>query len=213
MNSLSKIYSEHHQNNRKRNFVIFEEERAKFIRENVQTGKTILDIGCRDGALTKHGFNNNKITGCDIDPEALKHAEQLGVETILIDLNGNWSELNGKKYDIIFAFEIIEHLYFPEKVLEKIDAHLNTGGKFIGSLPNAFSLTNRVRLAFGRKNGTTLCDPTHINHFSYLEIRKMLDSHFRNVIIFPLVDKKWMILAKVVPSLFGFMFNFKADKK
>lgn len=216
-NSLTNIYSEHHKKNRGRNFVLYEKERSEFIQHYTQNNKeqSILDIGCRDGALTHYALSEkNTITGCDIDTDSLNYAKNRGINTVYMDLNGPWEELGEKKYDIVMAFEIIEHLYFPEKVLEKIKVHLKNDGYLIGSVPNAFSWMNRILLFFGIKKGTPLSDPTHINHFSYPELKSIFEHHFQEVEILPLTTKDRLILAQTSPNLFsaGFLFMCKGKK-
>lgn len=215
-NSLTEIYSEHHKKNRGRNFVFYEKERSEFIQHHTRNmGKrSILDIGCRDGALTRYAISKeNTITGCDIDTDSLHHAKERGINTVYMDLNGQWEEIRDKRYDIVMAFEIIEHLYFPEKVLEKIKAHLKEDAYLIGSVPNAFSWMNRILLFLGTKKGTPLSDPTHINHFSYSELKATLKKHFTKVEILPLVTQNRKILAKISPGLFGAGFLFKCSNK
>src|SRR3989344_4571889 len=82
--------------------------------------------------------------------------------------------------------EVLEHLFFPERVIEKAARVLRDDGILVGSVPNAFSLINRFRLFFGRKRLTPLYDPTHVNHFSRAEFSGLLALHFREVTIEPL---------------------------
>lgn len=202
-NSLQNIYESHHFKNRPQDFSILEKERSELLREYIGKGKKVLDIGCRDGTLTRHFIDGNSVLGVDIDDNLLKKAESnLHIKTLHIDLNGDWRELNNEKFDVIVAGEILEHLYYPERIIEKVVKHLNPGGKFIGSVPNAFSLKNRLRYLAGTKKYTPLSDPTHINHFSYLELRNLLKKYFKNVEIIGL--GKYAKLSKKYPSLISF---------
>lgn len=201
--SLSDIYTHHHGSNRDRGFSIMEQERGDFLKKTIGRGKEILDIGCRNGVLTAHFKEGNDVTGVDIDPVALEEAgRKLHIKTMQMDLLGDWREISEKKYDVIVAGEVLEHLYFPEKVLEKIIKHLKGEGMFIGSVPNAFSIKNRLRLAMGRKKGTSLYDPTHINHFSFDELFNLLSRHFRQVDLIGL--GRYKRLSKLSPKNFAF---------
>jgi 2-polyprenyl-3-methyl-5-hydroxy-6-metoxy-1,4-benzoquinol methylase len=125
--SASNIYEYHHKKNRKQNFSLFEKERGDFIQSMVSKKKwlDILDIWCRDGNLTKYfDINANTILWADIDRDAMKLANEKWIKTEYVDLNWDWNELWSKKFDVIWAFEIIEHLYFPDLVIEKIYNHL-----------------------------------------------------------------------------------------
>lgn len=205
---LGEIYKEHHNTSRKEGFSSLEKERGELLNKIIGSGKDVLDIGCRDGVLTKYFLDNNKILGVDIDDGALKRAkENLGIETIVVDLNSDWQELGEHKFDAVVAGEVLEHLYFPEKVIEKVKEHLKERGVFVGSVPNAFNLKNRVRYLFGRKKNTPLEDPTHINHFSCNELKSLLQKYFSKVEIIGL--GRFKLFSKLMPNWFAFHLFFK----
>jgi 2-polyprenyl-3-methyl-5-hydroxy-6-metoxy-1,4-benzoquinol methylase len=208
--NLEKIYNYHNKIERGYGFAVYSEERGRFFAEKIGTGKKVLDLGCRDGILTKFYSSRNKVLGVDIDKEALKIAEEnLGIRTKRIDLNDEWN-LPKNYFDIVIAAELIEHLYYPEIVIKKTANVLKKDGMFLGSVPNAFNLKNRFRLFLGSKKNTPLADPTHINHFSRKEILFLLKKYFRKVNIYPL--GKYSYLDKLFPGLCSYMFLFEAKK-
>lgn len=209
-NSLREIYTHHHAHSRERGFSILKEERGALLKELVGKGKKVLDMGCRDGTLTKYFIEGNQVLGLDIDQNTLNEAAKLGIETKIVDLNGEWLELNGRKFDVIVAGEVLEHLYYPEKVAARTAEHLLPGGQFIGSVPNAFSLKNRLRYLFGSKRYTPLSDPTHITQFNVSELEIILKKYFRQVKIIGL--GRYQKLAKFSPNLFSFDLFFVAEK-
>jgi 2-polyprenyl-3-methyl-5-hydroxy-6-metoxy-1,4-benzoquinol methylase len=216
MSQIGDIYTHHHATNRNKGFTIMEEGRSTFLHKNIGTGKKVLDIGCRNGVLTKHFADGNVVWGVDIDPVALEEAKSLlgnkspDNKFFVMDLLGDWNELNGERFDVIVCGEVLEHLYFPEKVVQKVVAHLKEGGTFLGSVPNAFSLKNRLRLARGTKVGTSLSDPTHINHFSFDELLKLFSKYFKHVEIDGL--GKYTGLIKLSPKHFSFDLIWKCIK-
>jgi 2-polyprenyl-3-methyl-5-hydroxy-6-metoxy-1,4-benzoquinol methylase len=211
MTGLEQTYIYHHTKGGRRGRTMFGEQRGVFLREAIGTGKTILDIGCRDGELTREFYKGNKVLGIDIDLEALaKIKQELGIDTDKIDLHGNWN-LPTESFDVVVAGEVLEHLYYPQIVLGKVADVLKSDGILVGSVPNAFSLINRTRLFFGIKKGTPLNDPTHINHFKRSELERLLKEQFANVEILPLGKYAW--LDKFFPGFFSFMFLFKASHK
>ena len=210
MSSLQQIYESHHSSKRSQGFSIMEKERGNLLKQNVGNGKSVLDIGCRDGALTKWFAEGNSVLGVDIDSKSLERAEQnLNIKTQLVDLNGDWEELSDLKFDAIVAGEILEHLYYPEHVIEKVKNHLNPGGVFLGSVPNAFNLKHRLRYLSGSKKGTPLEDPTHITQFSAQELRILLGRYFSNVKIIGL--GRYQKLAALKPGWFAFDLFFIAE--
>jgi 2-polyprenyl-3-methyl-5-hydroxy-6-metoxy-1,4-benzoquinol methylase len=208
--TLSGIYERHHAANRGAGYAILGKERGALIAHLIGQGKNVLDIGCRDGALTEWFVQGNEVTGVDIDAAALQRtSERLGIKTILGDVNGDWSEF-GQGYDVVVMGEILEHLYFPEEVLDRVLRVLNEGGMLIGTVPNAFSLKNRVRYALGRKKHTPLSDPTHINHFLYGELDEMLAKRFARHEIRGL--GRYTKLAAKLPQWFAFDLLFIGRK-
>ncbi len=114
-------------------------------------------------------------------------------------------------FDVVVAGEVLEHLYFPVNIVEKIAKHVRSGGVFLGSVPNAFSLINRFRYLAGQKKYTPLADPTHITQFHIEELRTILEAHFEHVDIQGL--SRFPHLAAWLPGLFGFDLFFIAHKK
>lgn len=183
--------------------------RGKFLTENIGFGKKVLDIGCRDGELTGYFAKGNEVLGADIDSIALKRAEEkLGIRTIHLDLNSPWECLPKNHFDVVVAAEVIEHLYYPSVVTERVKKVLKPGGLFIGTVPNAFSLKNRMRLWFLQKKGTSLEDPTHINHFTVKELKETLDKHFECVSVYG--AGRLGLLANIFPQELAFNLFFYA---
>ena len=205
--SLGNIYNEHHKKGDRCGMSLFKNERGSFLRDKIGENKKILDIGCRDGILTETYFKNNDVLGVDIDEEALEVAENnLGVKTQQLNLYDDWNL--SKDFDVVVAGEVLEHLYYPQKTIEKIIKVLKPNGIFLGSVPNAFSLKNRIRLFFAKKGDTSLHDPTHINHFSHKEFKQILEKYFEEVKIYPLGNFAW--LDKFWPGMFSFILLFEA---
>lgn len=211
--SLEHIYREHHTSRRGASFLIDGGEvRGAFLRSHVGSGKRVLDIGCRDGALTGYYCQGNDVTGIDIDSDALARAkEAYGITTIHADLNGEWP-VEGP-YDVVVACEIIEHLYYPDHVLRKIYAVLAPGGVLLGSVPHAFSLQSRARLMLARKKNTALEDPTHINHFWGPEFKTLIEAQgYSDVVLTDVVSGKFRLISKLFPYWFAHSFLFTARK-
>lgn len=213
MSSIEQIYNSHHKKQRGEGFAILKDERGGFLKEKIGTGKKVLDLGCRDGALTKYFCENNEVLGVDIDSEAMERAEkQLGIKIKKIDLNGEWG-LPENNFDIVVAAEVIEHLYHPEILMQKIKKVLKDDGAFVGSIPYAFSLQSRIKMFFAIKTGTPFQDPTHINHFSYKEFSDLLRKNFKEVEIRAIVPARYKIFTKLFPYLFAHDFLFIAKSK
>lgn len=173
MKELQRIYTQH--NKKRLGHTEYKEVRGALFKEAVGQGNKVLDVGCRDGTLTAFFLENNEVKGLDIDSEALKLCP---FKTKKIDLNSDWMESG---YQVVVMGEVLEHLYFPTDVLINCSRALESGGKLIGSVPNAFAWRFRLKYILGRKDKTPLSDPTHINHFSKKELTELLKKVFTNV--------------------------------
>jgi SAM-dependent methyltransferase len=171
LEQLSERYAEHNRVERGAGFVFAGAERAALFRRYVGgPGRRVLDLGCRDGALTRVYAEGNDLVGVDADRDALAAASELGIET-------RWADLDeplpfaGASFDVVVAGELLEHLRDPRAVVAEVRRVLRSGGTFVASVPNAYRLKNRLRFLAGRKPED---DPTHLQMFSADDVRALL---------------------------------------
>jgi SAM-dependent methyltransferase len=172
LEQLSERYAEHNRVERGAGFVFAGPERIELFRRYVGgPGRDVLDLGCRDGALTQAYAGGNAIVGVDADREALAEAQKLGIETRWADLD-DALPFEAGTFDVVVAGELLEHLRDPRRVVSEVLRVLRSGGTFVGSVPNAYRLKNRLRFLTGRKPEN---DPTHLQMFAPADIRAFLD--------------------------------------
>lgn len=122
----------------------------KFLPLKNGKNKEVLEIGCGIGAFAKilneRGF---KVNATDVSPFIVERAKQIhpNINFEILDIEKD-TKVN-RKYDYIFAFEVLEHLNNPAKILKNIKKMLNGKGVLIFSTP------------FPTKE--MLADPMHIN--------------------------------------------------
>ena len=115
------------------------EQRLKFIKREKQSGQ-LLDIGCGLGFFIKtahkYGFD---VYGIDVAKRAVQYVENTfkliaRVETL--------DELlrQGKRFDLITLWHVLEHFVNPVDELKKIRRLLNEGGVCFIEVPNLHSL-------------------------------------------------------------------------
>src|SRR5436190_15670669 len=81
-------YLRHHHERGRNDFVFCGPERLPLFREWVGgPGLRVLDLGCRDGALTSAYLVGNRVVGVDVDRETLARAAERGIETVWADLD------------------------------------------------------------------------------------------------------------------------------
>jgi SAM-dependent methyltransferase len=182
LEQLSDRYAEHNRTERGRGFIFAGPEREALFRRYVGgPGRRVLDLGCRDGALTQAYVEGNEVVGVDADREALAEAERLGIETHWADLDQplDFADAN---FDVVVAGELLEHLRDPDCLVAEIRRVLRPRGTFVASVPNAYRLKGRLRFLYGRAPES---DPTHLQMFSPADVRALLagfeDSHLHFV--------------------------------
>jgi 2-polyprenyl-3-methyl-5-hydroxy-6-metoxy-1,4-benzoquinol methylase len=136
--------------------------RKEFINKLNFKNKIILDLGCANGHLIKKHIKDNKIYGIDIGKESLKEAKKNGFfQTKCLNLDNDKFPYNKKMFDVIFCFDVIEHVFKPEKLIKNISKVIKDGGTLYLTTHNLFRCSNPKKVS-----GPYL--------FSIKEIRTML---------------------------------------
>jgi SAM-dependent methyltransferase len=163
LEDLEARYGEHHTSARDRQFVFAAPERTRLFRRYVGgPGRRVLDVGCRAGALTRAYLEGNSVVGVDVDREALGEAAKLGIETVWADAQQRLP-FGDETFDVVVAGEVLEHLAAPRALVDESFRVLRPGGTFVGSVPNAFRLKNRLGFLLGRSPSD---DPTMLQLLS-----------------------------------------------
>jgi SAM-dependent methyltransferase len=171
VSQLSERYEEHHRERRDEGDFVFVPERVPLFRAAIGTGRRVLDLGCRSGALTRHFLEGNSVVGLDVDAAALEKAAMLGIEPVRANVEEPLPFENAS-FDAVVAGELFEHLQFPDALAAEIRRVLKPGGVLVGSVPNAFRVQSRLRFLGGRPPED---DPTHLRMFSPDAVRALLD--------------------------------------
>jgi 2-polyprenyl-3-methyl-5-hydroxy-6-metoxy-1,4-benzoquinol methylase len=172
---LADFYSKHHLDGNRRNQSVSEEKRSQLFKKWMGKNKKVLDMGCRDGILTRHFIEHNKVTGLDIDKQALEACRKnLNIETKWADFSLQ-IPIPTSSFDVVVAGEVIEHLPYPEITIAEISRILKPEGLFIGSVPNSYHLKNRLRVLKGRLIDY---DQTHLRAYNVMLLRQYLEKEF-----------------------------------
>lgn len=175
--ALQTFYEDHHLSGDRLRQSFMEKERGDLFSSWIGEGKRVLDLGGRDGTLTRYYCTSNTVTIGDIDEQAMEYAsEKLGVETVYTDLNQRLP-FNDCSIDVVVLAEVMEHLPYPRITLSEIHRILVNGGKFIGNIPLAYHLKDRYQVLRGRKP-VMAGDPTHLQFFKFDELESFLSDYF-----------------------------------
>ena len=139
---------------------------------------SLLEIGCNIGhnILELHNrFPKANYYGIDIMEEAIEEARKdcpWGNFTIA-DLEKDTLPYQKEQFDYIFCPDVLEHLTFPQKVLEKLKQFLKPDGAIYACIPNLMfyevlkNLLEKGRFTYTQ---TGLLDYDHKHFFTYNEI-------------------------------------------
>lgn len=125
------------------------ELRIKLSLELIGKNKKVLDIGCYDGYVSeKIKKLGNKVFGIEISKEAVNLCNGRGIKCSEQDIEEKFP-FSDNTFDVVFAGEIIEHVFDTDGLLQEIKRVLKPNGFIVLSTPNLAALTRRLRLLFG----------------------------------------------------------------
>jgi 2-polyprenyl-3-methyl-5-hydroxy-6-metoxy-1,4-benzoquinol methylase len=146
----------------------------------IGTNFSVLEIGSGPGSITKQltAIGNCKVTALAIDPVAIELVKPFCEEVFPADLNSpTWNAiLNEKKFDVVLAADVLEHVYDPLAVLKKMTSHLNDDGRIVLSLPHVChcAITACLLLEDFDYRDWGLLDKTHIRFFGLKNMQTLI---------------------------------------
>lgn len=184
--------------------------RMEFIKKYV-INKEVLNVGCVGTA--SYEFLQKEISkiaknviGVDIDKKGLEKLKKMGYNVIYGDVQNPSFNLR-KKFDVIVAGEIIEHLENAGIFLENMRKHLKNDKLLLLTTPNAREISYHLKRIFGRiKDEKEFMDKTHVCMYSKQTITQLLERYNFKIIEFAYLDmyvkNKKRILIKLIQKKF-----------
>ena len=97
----------------------------------------ILEVGAGGGHFLKLAVKKNHLAhGIELNPKRAANMRSLGYEIKELTMNQLKKKTN-EKYNVICAFQVLEHVSNPLEFISDMISLLNQGGKIIVSVPNA----------------------------------------------------------------------------
>ncbi len=135
--------------------------------------KDILDIGCAVGFRKSDWMHRNiksiarTIVGLDLDNTSVTEIKKMGFDVE----QGDAQNFNlNRKFNLIHAGELIEHLDNPGGFLESAGRHLTPDGLLLITTPNALRISNFIYAA----TGGLKVNPEHTCWFCNTTIKTLL---------------------------------------
>ena len=145
------------------------EKARSFILKSLGSERATLDVGCFDGFFVRKLRDNGlDAYGIDFNRKAIAEGiERFGLEGRLSNKSTSDLLAEGRDFDVVTMFEVIEHLEDFDKVVSECVALLKPGGHLILSTPNA-EMTWRPPLDY---------PPHHLSRFRPKSLQFLADSH------------------------------------
>ena len=149
---------------------------AKHFIARMPQPASVLDAGCGSGygsaELAKTGAS---VTGADVSGEAVAYArEHFGAQGIrFVEAPCESLPFEPESFDLVTAFEVIEHLERWQELLTEANRVLKPGGVLLVSTPN--------RDYYTESRGEAGPNPFHVHEFDYPEFQEALIAVFPHV--------------------------------
>jgi len=189
----------------------------------------ILEVGIANGYIGKNLSQCNfEIIGIEKDKDSAGEAAEYYRKIFILDLDKE-DLPRLEPFDFIILFDILEHLYEPDRTLKKVLYFLKDNGQVIISIPNIANWAIRLRLLFGNFNYSDkgILDRSHLRFFTLKTARqfiqeanlKIIHSDFTSIPFQFLVKPGWLsncinefyyLLVRLYPKLFAYQFIFVA---
>jgi len=102
-------------------------------------GQRILEIGVGgEGGLLLGLREGNEVHGLDASATGIEGSARLGIPVQPFDADRNTIPYPDDHFDIVLAFEVIEHLSNPQFAVDEIRRVLKPSARFIASTPNPY---------------------------------------------------------------------------
>ena len=141
--------------------------------------KTVLmDIGCLTGVLLEEAQNvGMKAVGIDLSADAVKYCKKNKV-TAYHGTVYTVGQLKESSFDVITAFQIIEHERDPVRMMRRVYKLLKKGGMVILATPNYGGFWRKVM----GKRWFGFAHPEHVVLLDFNSMRKLLEkTGFRDI--------------------------------
>jgi 2-polyprenyl-3-methyl-5-hydroxy-6-metoxy-1,4-benzoquinol methylase len=111
----------------------FAQDRFNFLSEHIQGKKSVIEIGCNDGANLYPFFKNGfSVTGFDLDEDSLNVGRKFGLDLRSSDC---FDFLKNEKIDVVVLSHFLEHLIDPLSFLKALQKNLNEDGHVFVEVP------------------------------------------------------------------------------
>ena len=109
--------------------------RYLFERYELNKGDKLLDVGCGRGEFLR-GFIDLGVQGYGVDRSQSAQRYCVEADLKIADLENEPLPYPNDYFDVVYSKSVIEHFYYPEKLVQEIFRVLKPGGRIITLCPD-----------------------------------------------------------------------------
>ena len=141
--------------------------------------KRVLELGCATGSMSRLLRERGcAVVAVERDAEAAAEAAAHCERMLVGDLDDPalFDSLDGDRFDVVVAADVLEHLREPQETLRRLRPLLAPGGYLVASVPNVAHGSVRLALLDGRfpYAATGLLDRDHLRFFTRESLEELL---------------------------------------
>ena len=142
---------------------------------------TILDLGCgtgETGMMLKQKYGA-KVFGVSISEKECEISNQVLEKCYQYDLENGLPFNFVDTFDVVLLSHVLEHICYPEKLLEDLKKVLKQNGIIIVALPNIMHYNSRLKLLLGNFEYTDkgIYDYTHFRWYTFKSAERLFNKH------------------------------------
>jgi len=124
---------------------LFRRGRSAWLRRNLKSGASLLDVGCGNGKFLKFlsRYGKYRLFGTELEGNSARRAAR--IPGITLKIGGlKPDDFAPRSLDAVTLFHVFEHLEEPRKTLEIVSTILKKDGVLVMSFPNIDSFQSRL---------------------------------------------------------------------
>jgi 2-polyprenyl-3-methyl-5-hydroxy-6-metoxy-1,4-benzoquinol methylase len=193
----------------------YSESRVEVVPFILPDARSILDVGCGNGYFLKLAKDKTgaETWGLEYELNVAEEAKCRVDKVLTGSIESLADSLPDKYFDCIVFNDILEHLYQPELILEKVRPKLSEKGIIIASIPNVRYISNLVELILRKEweyKDEGILDSTHIRFFTQKSMRRIFEEAGLSVTLQVGINEFSSIKFRIFNAL---TFGFFADTK
>lgn len=154
----------------------------RFLKKGAQQTISLLDVGCGEGFELAHFQRQGwQVKGLDFSSDGMATHNPQCLDVLQ---TGNIYQLlaqeiaDGKRYDVVWMQNVLEHVIEPEKLLRDLTSLVSPGGVAVISVPNDFSALQQYALehkVISRPFWVAL--PDHLSYFDAHSLKAVTEAN------------------------------------